>query len=152
MSKRLPGDRAKLRRSLSEANPLGKRLKWVREKLKLTQSEVVNATNIPGGCYSDRENGRRTTFYEEILVLALYFNRFWAPKYKNSASVPEFEQTPVKRISVAWLLFGKEDPSLTEAKQLMRNIEENYRRKELEMLEKQKELERQLEMFKLGEN
>lgn len=144
--KRARGDRGRLRKTISEVNPVGARIRFVRESLGLSSTEVCNATNIPAGCYSNRENGTRTTFYEEILVLAIYFDHLWQRRYAHQKHFPKFQDVPVDRVTPMWLFFGR-DPNLEEAKEIMSNIQEDYRRREIEYLERQLDLEAQLDMF-----
>ena len=79
-------------------NPIGKRLKSIRNKLELTQAEVCRETGIPLSSLSDRESGVRTTFIEEYLVLANYFNEEWKKKFPYE----------IKRITVTYIMFGVE--------------------------------------------
>jgi len=145
--KRKRGDRAQVRKALSEANPMHKRLQWVREKLKLKLIDVSQGTNIPMGCYSDRENGRRTAFYEEVLVLAVFFNKIWQEKKLLWNILPQFDNAEIDAITVMWLMFGKEDPKLSETKILLDSIKEKYKELEIKNLEERLELQRQLSIF-----
>lgn len=93
---------------LKNLNPTGKRIKWCREMVGLSQQEVCDRTSIPKSSYSGRENGVRATFSEELLVLSRLFNKEWKEKFK-AKHYPEYNGSTIARISLCWLLFGIEE-------------------------------------------
>lgn len=91
-------------KDLRNLNRTGDRIRWCRTQLGLKQSEVCNHTGIPRSTYQARENGVRSTFIEEILVLADFFNSRWGKKF--GANYPEFEKNKISHIVTSWILFG----------------------------------------------
>ncbi len=89
---------------LRDLNKVGNRIKWCRVQLGLMQKDVCTATGIPKSTYIGRENGVRSTFPEEFLVLAIFFNDKWQDRFKKG--YPEFEGHKIKQIDVVWILFG----------------------------------------------
>ena len=61
-------------KDLRDLNQVGNRIKWCRTQLGLSQAQVSKDTGIPQASYFGRENGVRARFYEEHLVIAVYFN------------------------------------------------------------------------------
>jgi hypothetical protein len=139
-------ERRSLVKRVYESNPIHKRLIWVRGRLDLKSSEVAKGTGIPVVNYFERENGRRTCFYEEFLVLAIYFQEKWEKKYGASKMFPYFDGDMVERISPVWLLFG-EDKSIKTAKRMLENARKDFSIRELELLERHSDLENQINMF-----
>ena len=134
------------RRIVKGLNNPGKRLAWIREKLKLTQMEIARGTGIPCSSYFDRENGVRTEFFEEYLLLATFLDKHWQSKY-GKLRYPEYCGEMVKQISPMFLIFGTDD------------VERNYEIAKASLMEriaemkaenerKQAELDKQLELFK----
>jgi hypothetical protein len=142
-------DRRELVKKVYEANPIHKRLVWIRGRLGLESSEVANGSGIPMTTYLDRENGRRTCYYEEILILAIYFQQKWKAKYGYSKMYPYFNDDQIEEITPMWLFFGR-DSSLESAKKMLESIKEDFNSIELELIERNRDLENQIEMFKGG--
>lgn len=134
------------RRIVKNLNNPGKRLLWVRTKLNLTQTEIAKETGIPCSSYFDRENGVRTEFFEEYLLLATYLDKRWQAKY-GKLRYPEYCGEMVKHISPMFIIYGTDD------------LERNYEAAKASLMEKvaemkaeserkQAELDRQIELFK----
>lgn len=85
-------------------NDLGKRIQWVRKKLELNLSDVSKDTGIPASNYYGREQGVRTYYFEEYLILAEYFNSKWSSKFNNH--FPKYNGNQIKKIHVLWIMFG----------------------------------------------
>jgi transcriptional regulator with XRE-family HTH domain len=136
--------RSEERRAAKDLNNPGKRLVWTREKLELTQRHVCEATGIPTSSYCGREGGVRTDFWEEILVLAAFFDQEWKKKFKHNG--PSFNGAEVKRITISWLMFGLDEQVksleilIQEYKLDLKDMEERYFYNEAE-------LKRQLNLF-----
>lgn len=139
-------NRIELKKSAKELNDLGSRLYWVRNKLRLKSIEVCKATSIPPSSYCDREAGLRTSFYEELLVLAMFFNSKWQIKYHKFNSYPTFNGKEVREISFMWLMFGY-DSNMKEYEILIENIKENFKQRELDLMKRNEELRNQINMF-----
>jgi transcriptional regulator with XRE-family HTH domain len=136
--------RVEERRTTKELNQAGKRITWCREKLEMSQRFVCESTGIPPSSYCGREGGVRTDFWEELLVLAVFFDRAWQEKY--SAAYPSFNGQEIRKISVAWLMFG--DDELTKNAEIL--IEEfKIRLKEIEHdhWSREAEMKRQLDIM-----
>lgn len=102
--------RTEEKRHANELNNIGKRLSWVRTSLKLTLYQVSIMTGIPLATYKCHEKNQRTTYYEEYIVLADYFNGLWNTKFNKTA--PIYEGTRVTKITPMFLIFGRyEDES-----------------------------------------
>jgi hypothetical protein len=86
-------------------NNIGKRIKWVRESLKLGQPDVVRATKIPLASYSGRENGIKATNIDEYLVLAMFFDEKWQEKKHQKT----YNGIQIKKITPMFLMFGVYD-------------------------------------------
>ena len=84
-------DRKNLKKTAQETNDIGARLYFLRNKLKLKLVEVCRDTNIPPSSYCDRESGLRTCFYEELLILSLYYNTKWQFKFGKYNSYPTYK-------------------------------------------------------------
>lgn len=93
-------------KDLRDLNKVGKRIKWCREQLKMPQSDVSHATGLSQSSYSGRENGVRAIYFEEYWAIAEFFDEAWIKKFKTN--FPEYEDQPIKRIGVKWLMFGTE--------------------------------------------
>ena len=91
-------------KDIRDLNKIGKRIKWVREQLKIPQNEVARQTGLSQSSYSGRENGVRAIYIEEYLVLAQYFNDHWNQKYETNH--PTFEDQKIKSITTEWIMFG----------------------------------------------
>lgn len=92
-------------RDLKAINLIGKRLRWVREHLALTQKKVSEDLGLFQSSYSDKENGKRCKLLEEYLLIADYFDDAWKKKW-TKGSFPCFENEEIREIKVQWLLFG----------------------------------------------
>ena len=129
------------------ANPIHKRLYWVRNRLGLKGSDISRDTGIPRTNYFEMENGARTCYYEEFLILGIYFQDKWSTKYDYNKMYPYFQGVKIEKITPMWLFFGQ-DTSLDSAKEMLEEIKKDFTIRELEMLERQHLLENQIEMFK----
>lgn len=121
-------------------------MSWIRIKLGLTQLEVSKETMIPYSSYNDREANVRTDNYEEMIVLAAYFNNLWQKKY-SKLRYPELNGEQVKAITPMLLMFGSDDVERDHElvkSRLLEKISEMRAQSD----KKQAELDKQLEMFK----
>lgn len=134
------------KKAVKELNQIGKRLEWVRAKLDLSQREVCLATQIPPSSYHGRECGVRPELIEEFLVLAMFYNKLWIKKYTSGA--PFYNGQEVKKISTEWLMFGHSDIE-ANAETIIQEYQIKIREMEEEFFNKERELLRQLDMFKL---
>ena len=137
--------RSETKKIVRELNNIGKRLVWCREKLGLTQRDVVQATEIPGSSYNGREAGVMAIHPEEYLLLSLYFTKKWKVKYIYG-TFPKHEGTELKNITINWLLFGYD-----EAEENSQAIIDEYKieiaYRERECIDNELNAKRQLEMF-----
>lgn len=132
------------KRTTKELNQAGKRLQWCREKLELTQRGVCEATGIPTSSYCGREGGIRTDFWEEMLVLAVFFDREWQKKFTEG--YPQYNNQEMRRITVDWLFFGQDELS-KNAEVLIKEFRIHLEEIERRNWEEQAELKRQLNLF-----
>lgn len=131
------------KKAVIDGNNYGKRIKWVREKLGLTVTEIAKQTEIPRTTVADWEAGVRTLFYEEIFILATFFEKLWRLKFKESAQ--SFEGSLIKTISTNFIFFGS-DPTLEKMIELKKANDELIKKYELERLAKER-AENQLALF-----
>lgn len=89
---------------LRNLNDVGERLRWVRTNLGLNSYDVATKAGIPVSNYYGREQGVRTYYIEEYLVIAEFFNQHWIEKFTEK--FPEYNGTPIKKIHVLWVMFG----------------------------------------------
>ena len=135
--------REKIKKICYETNNVGARLEWVRCKLKLTLTEVSNTTGIPYSSLHDRETSYRTTYYEEILILTLYYNRIWVEKFREP---PRYQDQKINSISFSWVCLGF-DPEAEYNRALIEEIEHDYRNRENMYVEENLVLKNQLSLF-----
>lgn len=133
------------RRAVKELNNIGKRLCWIRTKLKLLQREISQATDIPTASYNDREAGVRTDYVEEYIVLSEYFDRLWQRKYCHG-SYPSYEGFEVKKITPMWLQFGTDDVE-RDVDFLKKQFSMMKVELEKQHYEREQNLRRQLDLF-----
>jgi transcriptional regulator with XRE-family HTH domain len=143
-TRELRRQRSEGRRAAKDLNNPGKRLVWIREKLELTQREICTATGIPTSSYCGREAGIRTDFIEEYLVLAVFFQREWAKKYKNY--FPQFQNQEVKKVTVSWLMYGHDELD-KNAEMIIEEFRLKIKDMERDHWEKETEMRKQLMMF-----
>lgn len=136
--------RVEERRTTKNLNQVGKRISWCREKLELLQREVSEATGIPISSYCGREAGIRTDFWEEMLVLAVYFDREWQAKFTGGH--PSFSGQEVKKITVSWLMFGSDEVA-KDAELLIQEFKIRFAEIENDYWTREAEHKRQLDMF-----
>lgn len=129
------------------SNNVGKRLEWVRTKLDLLLVQVSNDTNIPYSSLHDRETAHRTVFYEEMLLLAAYYDKKWRERF---TVFPKYEGDEVRSITFSWLCLGF-DPAIDGMKGMIEEIQDNFKARELEYIREkefmERELRAQLDMF-----
>lgn len=140
-----------LKKLKCEQNNYGRRLIWIREKLKLTPANITKNTNIPRSTLSDWECGCRTTSYEDMLVLSLFFSSLWEEKFIHG--FPEWNGYLVIKPSINFILFGK-DPSLTEAIELSQMNQELEKKMTIEIMTRKQiedEFKSQIDIFDMAE-
>lgn len=118
-----------------------KRIKWIRESIGLTMSEVASDCAIPFNTYWERENGRAGRNYNELYVLSKFFNNAWQSKYK--VNKPSHKGKTINAITIEFILFG-ENYSCEAYERLIKSIEEDFRSREMEYINKIGELEAQI--------
>lgn len=133
------------RRAVKELNDTGRRLFWVRMKLKLMQREIAQATGIPQSSYNDRESGIRTDYYEEHIVLSAYLNTLWQQKYPNGI-YPSFEGHQVSKIDPMWLQYGKLDKD-KDIDLINKEFQLKIAQMQKEAYEREQNLKRQLDLL-----
>ena len=124
---------------------IAKRLTWVRQRLKIGIKEVATGTGIPHTTYWEWENGRSPRDYKDYLVLVAYLDELWNKQYKET--FPRFGDIEVRTIGLLWLLFGVEK---TQEQVVFSVIEERYKERELELIARIHELERQTRVLRLS--
>lgn len=129
--------RVEERQTVKNLNQAGKRITWCREKLEMSQRHVCECTGIPPSSYCGREGGVRTDFWEELLVLAVFFDRAWQAKYQEA--YPSFNNQEIRKITVAWIMFGDDELAknaellIAEFKIRLKEIEHDHWSREAEM-------------------
>lgn len=122
-------------------NDIGKRIKFLRTKFKLSQSQVASAIDIPQSTMWDWENGRRTLQYEELGLIAMYFTEKIERHYPKGLRAPEgifkATETTISGVDMDTLCLGV-DPTYEKLKERIRLAEENERRQVMEKLELQR--------------
>lgn len=141
-------ERRELRKQISEANNIGARLYWVRNKLKLSLTEVCASINMPYVSFFDREAGVRTVLYEEFLTISRYFDRLWQNKYAPLRSYPTLKGIEVIEISFMWILFGC-DTARETYDELVKNIAEDFKIKMQEIRQENEDLRNKLDMLNI---
>ena len=122
------------------------RLAWVRGHLGLSMRQVAVGAKIPIVTYWERENGRRTTKYEEFLTLAVFLNGMWKKRFYKEV-YPRRSGVTIERITVEWIMFGK-DLSSDYLKTTILSMEQTFKAKELELNERCMGLEFELKKAK----
>jgi transcriptional regulator with XRE-family HTH domain len=140
--------RVEEKRTTKDLNRVGQRLVWVRERLDLDQADVCEGTGIPPSTYCGREGGIRTDFWEEMLVLAVYFDREWQRKFTDG--YPVLNGDEIKRVTVDWLMFGTSDLA-KNAELLIEEFKIRLREIEYQHWEREAEMKRQLNLLALIE-
>lgn len=140
--------RARIKKLCYETNNVGKRLAWVRTKLKLSLTEVCSDTGIPYSSMHDRETSFRSTYYEEMLILAHYYNNKWQERF--NLYKPVYDNSLVEAVTFPWICLGF-DPSEEYNRALIEEIEKDYRQREYKYAEENLVLKNQLSLFK-GQN
>lgn len=92
---------------LRTLNNIGDRIKWARKALGLNAYETASSIGISPSNYNGRENGVRTYYHEEYMLIADFFNQRWQEKFTKQ--FPEYNGSPVKKIHVLWIMFGQGD-------------------------------------------
>jgi len=133
------------KKSVKEINNIGKRLAWCRIKLGLSKKDVALGTSIPESSYHGREEGLRTDYTEEYLVLAAFFNELWQKKYKTA--FPMYEGREVYQITPMWIQYGSDD-ALENAHQIISDLKRQNQELELRQIQQEMEHKRQLDMFR----
>lgn len=136
--------RVEEKRTTKELNRVATRLVWVRGKLELSQRAVCEATGIPPSSYCGREGGLRTDFWEEMLVLAVFFDREWQARFNGS--YPSMDGEEIKKITVTWLMFGDDEVS-KNAELLIAEFKIRFKEIEFEHWQREAEMKRQLSLF-----
>ncbi len=96
-------ERLKRNAGLRSLNKIGHRIQWCRQVLELRQSDVAEAIGIS---LSGRENGVRSTHYEEFRDMADLYNKHWRAKFKSMRDMPEYEGVVMYKITFRWLMLG----------------------------------------------
>lgn len=126
-------NRNDLKKKISKENKLGKRIRWAREKIKLGFRDIEKELGIPESNIRSMENGGRTTIYEDLQDLAVFFTKELKKRYKTVN--PRYDGEEVDEITVAWLMFGKDG-----AKMIFENtieiIRTDFREREMELIER----------------
>jgi len=95
-------------KAVHEVNNWGKRLFWIRTKLKLTIYDVADSIDIPTSTISDWEGGIRPAgCFEMLALLTCYYNRLWCEKFKTSPQMYQKKYT-VTEITRDFIEFGCE--------------------------------------------
>lgn len=111
---------------------LGKRLVYLRQKLKLSQKDVSDATGIPQTTYRNMEYGVTTYQYKYFLDLCTYFDKLWQEKFREMRNYPinpEIHGQQIEEITVNWLLYGA-DYVLQRSNEFLRQSLEDFRFRE----------------------
>ena len=103
LAKRL--SRFALRKTQRDHNRHWARFIWVRTKLKLQIMEVAAWTEIPKSTLGDWEAGVRTDNWEEVFVLADFYNQRWQERYSKHG-FPLYDGLEVREITFLFLLLG----------------------------------------------
>lgn len=135
------------KKKIFEANQLGKRIKWSREKIKVGFKDIERELGIPESNIRSIENGGRTTIYEDLELLANFFTKRIEKIYKHNK--PQYEGVTMDVITPTWLVFGV-DPYRDEYKRTIDLIEEDFRARELELIERNFALDRLLTELRQG--
>jgi transcriptional regulator with XRE-family HTH domain len=114
-------------------NFLGSRFRFVRKELEIPVKEIAHHTNIKIKHIYNIETGHRTTFYETMLCLAVFYDQHWQEKYTDE-QYPKYRGKQVEMITFEWLLFGF-DLLLEKMNNNISILEENYKRKEKELFD-----------------
>lgn len=83
---------------------LSTRLKWIRERLKLSVKEVAIDNSIHESTFRTWEISGKPTSHRKVFELAEYFNELWIRKYIEG--YPYFEGKAVSRITLEFILIG----------------------------------------------
>lgn len=119
---------------------VGKRLKWLRLILNLTLQDIADGININPGTYWNRENNISGHIKaNEVYRLSQYFQKLWDEKYKDQ-SYPIYGTQKVSCINAEWILYGK-SVSLNHADNFLKVVEDDFRARERELLDRIHELE-----------
>lgn len=138
-------ERTSRRNEIRKHNNIGPRIRFARRKLGLAFMQMARDTGIPHMNLRDREDGVRTLYYEEILVLATYFDDKWQRKFKKKENFPCYKiNVPLLEITPQWIMFGG-DKLVESLRSEIELLKDAYDRREIELLERQFALERKLE-------
>ena len=140
----LRNERRARRQATRELNNIGKRLAWIREKLGLSRSDVIEGTDIAPSSLSDWENGVRTSIYEYVWLLAKFYDELWRAKYDRH--FPKFEDVTVEDISFEFILIGR-NLTLENAKRMAREIEGQIAHLKIQYESERAFLKSQLDLF-----
>ena len=138
--------RRELRKRVLSDNGLGKRIKWARIKVNIGTRALQKELGIPECNIRSIENGGRTTIYEDLYLLANFFNR----ELKRLYRIPQtYDGKPVEEVTISWLLFGidRDRKNLIDEIDLM---QEGFRRREIELIERNFDLDKQLMELRQG--
>jgi transcriptional regulator with XRE-family HTH domain len=112
-----------------------KRLRKIRETLELTQRDVCFETDIPKTTYHQMETRRSHVSAENLRRLVVFFNRHWQSKFAKKGNYPCIEGNKTRAITIAVVLYGK-DEVLEYMENYVKLIEEEFRRRELDYVER----------------
>lgn len=137
--------RDELKKKISKENQLGKRIKWAREKIKVGFRDIEKALGIPESNIRSIENGGRTTVYEDLKLLAEYFTLELSKRFKDYAPIYKGEE--IDEITVLWLMYGSDDAKKMY-KKTIEAIREDFREREMELIERNFALDQELTMIR----
>jgi transcriptional regulator with XRE-family HTH domain len=133
--------REALKKRIIKENQLGRRIRWAREKIKVGFRDIEKELGIPESNIRSMENGGRTTIYEDLQILADYFTKQLARKYKTVS--PIFEGEQIKEVTVVWLMFGA-DGAKKLYEQTIEAVREDFKEREMELIERNFALDQEL--------
>lgn len=132
--------RHNFKKAVFENNMMAKRLVWVRETLGLRAVDVYSKINMPSATFCDREAGARTYHYEEIKVLADFYNELWQEKFLLKGNFPKYEGREISQVTIPWVMFG-EDRVYDQMQKTIETLAQNHRDRERELSQKILELQ-----------
>lgn len=141
-------NREDLKKQIIKENQLGRRIKWAREKIKVGFRDIEKELGIPESNIRSIENGGRTTIYEDLNSLAEYFTRELAKRFKTVRPIYKGEE--IHEVTVLWLMYGSDDTrKLYE--QTIEAVREDFREREMELIERNFALDQELTRIKRGD-
>ena len=125
------------------------RLKWVRSELELEREEVASDLGLSPVDIKRRETGKPVADFEMYHKLACYYEKCWQNKFP-SKNFPKLKGVPVEEITLEWLTLGHNKSStiksivIEELKLMLKEQEEKFAKREIELVTKKLELEMRL--------